>query len=53
VYLVLVASALPVGLVLAGQQVGSPFVLSAAALAAVTVVVTWAVLRRIRLTAAE
>jgi hypothetical protein len=53
VYLVLVASALPVGLVLAGQQAGSPFALSAAVLAAVTVAVTWAVLRRIRLTAAE
>lgn len=49
VYLLLVASALPVGLVLASQQAGSPFVLAAAVLAAVTVITTWAVLRRIRL----
>jgi hypothetical protein len=46
VYLVLVASALPVGLVLAGQQAGSPFVFVTALLAAVTVFVTWAVTRR-------
>ena len=46
VYLVLVASALPVGLVLVGQQAGSPFVISTAVLAALTVVVTWSVTRR-------
>jgi small basic protein len=51
VYLLLVASALPIGLVLVGQQAGSPFVLSAALLAGVTVFVTWAVLRRSRLAA--
>ena len=46
-YLLLVASALPIGLVLAGQQAGSPFVVAAALLlAAATVIVTWAVLRR-------
>ena len=44
VYLVLVASALPVGLVLAGQQAGSPFVAAAAVLAGATVFVTWIVL---------
>ena len=49
VYLLLVASALPIGLVLAGQQAGSPFVVAAALLAGVTVFVTWVVLRRIRL----
>lgn len=49
VYLVLVASALPIGLVLVGQQAASPFVLGAAVLAAVTVVVTWLVLRQYRL----
>ena len=46
VYLVLVASAAPIGLVLAGQQAGSPFVLATALLAAVTVFTTWAVTRR-------
>ena len=46
VYLVLVASALPVGLVLVGQQAGSPFVIATAVLAALTVVVTWSVTRR-------
>jgi hypothetical protein len=46
VYLVLVASALPVGLVLTGQQAGSPFVIATAILAAVTVIVTWSVTRR-------
>ena len=50
VYLLLVASALPIGLVLAGQQAGSPFVVAAALLAGVTVFVTWLVLRRARLT---
>lgn len=49
VYLVLVASALPIGLVLVGQQAGSPFVLAAAVLAAATVVISWLVLRRARL----
>ena len=51
VYLLLVASALPIGLVLAAQQAGSPFVVAAALLAAVTVIVSWAVLRRARLAA--
>jgi predicted membrane channel-forming protein YqfA (hemolysin III family) len=51
VYLLLVASALPIGLVLAGQQAGSPFVVAAALLAGVTVFATWAVLRRARLSA--
>jgi predicted membrane channel-forming protein YqfA (hemolysin III family) len=46
VYLLLVASALPIGLVLAGQQAGSSFVVAAALLAGITVFVTWAVLRR-------
>jgi hypothetical protein len=46
VYLVLVASALPVGLVLAGQQAGSPFVVATALLAGLTVVVTWSLTRR-------
>ncbi|HEY4153586.1 MAG TPA: hypothetical protein VGM38_09725 [Pseudolysinimonas sp.] len=46
VYLVLVASALPVGLVLTGQQAGSPFVIATAVLAAVTVFATWAITRR-------
>ena len=46
VYLVLVASALPVGLVLTGQQAGSPFVIATAVLAALTVVVTWSITRR-------
>jgi predicted membrane channel-forming protein YqfA (hemolysin III family) len=46
VYLVLVASALPVGLVLTGQQAESPFVIATALLAAVTVFATWAVTRR-------
>jgi hypothetical protein len=41
-----VASALPVGLVLVGQQAGSPFVISTTVLAALTVVVTWSVTRR-------
>jgi predicted membrane channel-forming protein YqfA (hemolysin III family) len=50
VYLLLVASALPIGLVLAGQQAGSPFVLAAALLAGVTVFATWAALRRSHLT---
>jgi predicted membrane channel-forming protein YqfA (hemolysin III family) len=49
VYLLLVASALPVGLVLAAEQAGSPFVLAAALMAGVTVFVTWTVLRRMRL----
>lgn len=49
VYLLLVASALPIGLVLAGQQAGSPFVLAASLLAGLTVVLTWVVLRRTRL----
>ncbi|CAN5190891.1 hypothetical protein BH11ACT4_BH11ACT4_00040 [soil metagenome] len=49
VYLLLVASALPVGPVLAAEQAGSPFVLAAALLAGITVFVTWAVLRRMRL----
>lgn len=49
VYLLLVTSALPIGLVLVAQQAGSPFVLSAALLAGVTVFVTWAVLRWSRL----
>ena len=40
---------LPIGLVLASQQAGSPFVVAAALLAGVTVFVTWAVLRRSRL----
>ncbi len=53
VYLLLVASALPIGLVLAGQQAGSPFVLTTALLAGVTVVVTWAVLRRAHLARSE
>jgi small basic protein len=53
VYLLLVASALPIGLVLAGQQAGSPFVLATALLAGVTVVVTWAVLRRAHLARSE
>ena len=48
VYLLLVASALPIGLVLAGQQAGSPFVVAAALLAAVTVIATWAILGRTR-----
>ncbi len=51
VYLLLVASALPIGLVLAGQQAGSPFAVAAALLAGVTVFITWAVLRRSRLKA--
>ena len=46
VYLVLVASALPVGLVLTGQQAGSPFVIATSVLAALTVLVTWSVTRR-------
>jgi hypothetical protein len=46
VYLVLVASALPVGLVLAGQQAGSPFVIATAVLAALTVIITWSITRR-------
>ena len=46
VYLALVASALPVGLVLTGQQAGSPFVIATAVLAALTVLVTWSVTRR-------
>ena len=46
VYLALVASALPVGLVLAGQQAGSPFVIATALLAGLTVVVTWSITRR-------
>jgi predicted membrane channel-forming protein YqfA (hemolysin III family) len=46
VYLVLVASALPVGLVLVGQQAGSPFVIATAVLAALTVVATWSITRR-------
>ncbi|MDP9026683.1 MAG: hypothetical protein M3N46_03895, partial [Actinomycetota bacterium] len=45
VYLLLVASALPIGLVLAGEQAGSPFVVAAALLAGTTVFATWAVLR--------
>lgn len=49
VYLLLVASALPIGLVLTGQQAESPFVVAAALLAGLTVVVTWVVLRRFRL----
>lgn len=51
VYLVLVASALPVGLVLVGQQASSPFVLAAALLAGATVFAMWAVFRRVRLAA--
>jgi hypothetical protein len=43
VYLLLVASALPVGLVLMAQQAGSPFVATAAVLAGATVLTTWAV----------
>ena len=46
VYLVLVASALPVGLVLTGQQAGSPFVIATSILAALTVVATWSLTRR-------
>ncbi len=46
VYLALVASALPVGLVLVGQQAGSPFVIAAALLAALAVFATWVVMRR-------
>ncbi|MEO6116250.1 MAG: hypothetical protein ABIP33_07690 [Pseudolysinimonas sp.] len=46
VYLALVASALPIGLVLTGQQAGSPFVVATAILAAVTVVATWSITRR-------
>ncbi|MEP6843057.1 MAG: hypothetical protein ABJA11_06020 [Pseudolysinimonas sp.] len=46
VYLVLVASAVPVGLVLTGQQAGSPFVIATALLAAVTVITTWSITRR-------
>jgi hypothetical protein len=46
VYLVLVASALPVGLVLTGQQAASPFVIATALLAAVTVFTTWSITRR-------
>lgn len=53
VYLLLVASALPVGLVLAGQQAGSPFVVAAALLAGATVIVMWATLRRLRIAAQE
>ncbi len=52
VYLVLVASALPVGLVLVGQQAGSPFVISTAVLAALTVVLTWSLTRRSEMTVA-
>jgi hypothetical protein len=51
VYLLLVASALPIGLVLVGQQAGSPFVVAAALLAGLTVFVTWVALRRSRLKA--
>ena len=45
-YLLLVASAAPVGLVLAGQQATSPFVVAASLLAGATVVAFWASLRR-------
>lgn len=46
VYLVLVASALPVSLVLVGQQALSPFVIAAALLAGLTVVLTWTLAKR-------
>lgn len=46
VYLVLVASALPVGLVLVGQQGLSPFVIAAALLAGLTVVLSWSLGKR-------
>ena len=46
VYLVLVASALSVGLVLAGQQALSPLVIAAALLAGFTVVLTWSLAKR-------
>jgi hypothetical protein len=46
VYLVLVASAAPVGLVLAGEQAVSPFVIAASVIAGVTVFVFWLVLAR-------
>jgi len=48
VYLLLVGSAAPIGLVLAAQQAGSPFVLAAALLAAITVIATWVVIHRTR-----
>ncbi len=45
-YLLLVASAAPVGLILAVQQAMSPFVVAASLLAGFTVVAFWASLRR-------
>jgi hypothetical protein len=46
VYLVLVATAAPISLGLVAQQAGSPFVIAAALLSGLTVVVAWSVLRR-------
>ena len=45
VYLVLVATAVPVGLGLVADQAASPFVIAAALLAGLTVVLSWRFLR--------
>jgi hypothetical protein len=46
VYLVVVATAAPIGLGLVVEQAGSPFVIVAALLSGLTVVVSWSLLRR-------
>ena len=46
VYLVLVGTALPIGLGLAAEQAASPFVIAASVLSGVIVVLSWALLRR-------
>ena len=46
VYLVLVATATPIGLGLVAQQAASPFVIAAALLSGLTVVFSWSLLRR-------
>ena len=46
VYLVLVATAMPIGLGLVVEQAASPFVIAASLLSGLTVVFAWSVLRR-------
>jgi hypothetical protein len=46
VYLVLLATATPIGLGLVAEQAASPFVIAAALLSGLTVVLAWSVLRR-------
>ncbi len=46
VYLVLVATAAPIGLGLVAEQAASPFVIAASLLSGLTVVFSWSVLRR-------